>query len=82
MRIRISNHAREQIRRRSLRRNDVFLTVRLPDRRIEQTVDRFRVSKLIQYDKQEYAVIVIYDQLPAEIVVVTAFRSSKLEKYL
>lgn len=81
MKLRFSDHALSQLKLRNLSTQLIRSVLKSPDTTQHQTNNRRRALKRHEIDGRVYLLVVIYDQLPNEQVVVTAFRTSKLEKY-
>lgn len=82
MRIVFSDHARQQMKERNLSESHILRVVQNPQQIIEQSRNRFRAVGEISRKKKRYVMIVIYDLTVGKIEIVTAFLSSKLDKYL
>lgn len=78
-----SDHALFQVKERNILPEDVLECVARPDKVVRQTTVRFRTIKLFKKSKKRYILIVIYDkQEYNKTIIVTAFISSKIKKYI
>ena len=82
MSIRFSDHALLQLKERRIARSVVLGILEHPDRIEPQAKNRFRALKHATFQGKLYLYVVIYDETLDERVVVTAFRTSKVDKYL
>ena len=83
MSILFSDHALLQIKKRNIPPEDIIDCIAHPDKIIQQTTVRFRSIRLFKKNKKCYVLIAIYDkQERAHTIIVTAFISSKIKKYI
>jgi hypothetical protein len=82
LRISFIPHALEQMRDRRIPRQEAEKTILAPDRVTTQLNGRTRAVRRVIYRGKPYVLVVAYDRQDGMIEVVTAFRSSKVEKYL
>ena len=78
--ITFTQHALFQLKQRSIRKKDVVDCIRYPDKVVRQSKIRLRVLQVTL--RKRYLLVVIYDQTPKEINIITAFITSKIKKYL
>lgn len=81
IRIKFSSHARYQIKQRNIGRELVIKAVSKPDRLKFQEPNRVRAFKKVDRSGGNYILIVIYEQKRDEVLVITAFITSKTSKY-
>lgn len=74
-----SNHALYQLSERGISDNEVKSALINPDKIVQQAENRFQAVSRIDY---KYALVVIYDESHDKREIVTAFKTSKLSKYL
>ncbi len=72
------DHARQQLKFRSIKQSEVRAVIRDPDRTTRQADGRIRVAK----EHGTMVIVVIYERMGQELLVITAFQSSKQRKYL
>lgn len=77
-----SSHAEKQLAERNLSRAEVERVIRKPQKLIRQSPGRFRAIGRAQRRGKQYLLVVIYERGNSQIDVVTAFLTSKLQKYL
>lgn len=77
--IAFTKHAVLQLKIRAISQTEVRLALISPDKIIKQTTKRRRAIKKLN---QRYLLIVIYEQDNDTIEIITAFRTSKTDKYL
>lgn len=82
MKIRFSEHALHQLKERKLSKAEVEHAIREPEKVIAQSSYRYCAIKPIRKHKKDYLLIVIYDETADQKEIVTAFITSKIEKYL
>ena len=80
--VRFSSHALFQLHERGLTQAEVRVAVQKPDKRIQQSLHRYRAIRWIRKRKKRYLLIAIYDVSGTTAEVVTAFLTSKVKKYL
>ena len=79
MAIQFSQHALYQLKERKISLKEVKDAVRDPDKIMRQSAKRMRAVKRRD---EKYLLVVIYDMFPSQTKVVTAFITSKIQKYL
>lgn len=74
-------HAAEQMRRRGIDETTLESVLSAPERRLPMRPGRDLLEKVVDFHGRSYLVRVIVDvdRMPVEIV--TAYRTSKIEKY-
>lgn len=80
--IRFSNHALDQLRERNISRAAVVRSVQRLRHVTHESRHRFRTATPITRSDKRYALVVVFERTKAETVIVTAFYSSKINKYL
>lgn len=80
-RIKFSSHARYQIKQRNISRELVIKVVSNPDKLKFQEPNRVRAFKKIDRSGRGYILVVIYEQKRDDILIITAFVTSKTSKY-
>ncbi|OGY92215.1 MAG: hypothetical protein A3H70_01010 [Candidatus Komeilibacteria bacterium RIFCSPLOWO2_02_FULL_48_11] len=74
-----SNHARYQLLERGITVQDVRAALAAPDKTVRQSARRFQSVARIN---TRYALVVVYDRFLGRVEIVTAFKTSKIFKYL
>lgn len=77
--ITFTKHALVQLRIRAISQAEVRLALISPDKIIKQTNSRYRAIKKIE---RRYVLVVIFEQGDNKIEIITAFKTSKINKYL
>ena len=77
-----SKHAIFQIQERNLSELEIISTISYPDKIILQSQQKFQAIKLINQNHKKYLIIVVYRQKNSFKKVITAFLTTKIEKYL
>lgn len=77
-----SDHALIQMKERHLQKMEIMTAVKEPKKMILQSHHRFRATGMTLRNGKWYALIVIYESIDNCKIVVTAFLSSKPNKYL
>jgi hypothetical protein len=80
--ISFSRHARDQLIERHISEQAVRRCIEIPDNILTQPSGRIRVLKKFSKSGKVYALIVVYENIRASRRVITAFVTSKVEKYL
>lgn len=80
--ITFSDHAQAQLKERNLSRTRVLGALKKPDAIVRQGEQRFYAVQLIRRHRKPYALVVVYDETPGHIEIVTQFITSKIKKYL
>ena len=81
--IRISNHAREQMKERGITEGMVFGIISSPQQTIPQGPERI-IYQAVQYfevEKRNFLVRVFVNIIKQPNLVITVYRTSKIEKY-
>ena len=83
MALTLSDHARLQTKRRALDEDVVLAVARAPEQVIETRPGReVRQSRVAFADREEpYLVRVVVDTAEGQEIIVTAYRTSRIEKY-
>lgn len=74
-----TKHAIVQLKIRAISQAEVRLALISPDKIIKQTNSRYRAIKKIG---QRYVLVIIYEQGDDKIKIITAFKTSKINKYI
>lgn len=83
MRIVFSEHARQQMRERNLKESPIREVIQHPQSCTAQSKNRFRVVGFVSGSRKRHILIVVYDViLGRRMEVITAFVTSKVNKYL
>ena len=82
MPITFTKHAQYQLRERNISPAAVRRCVTRPDKVILQHRNRFRAVKEVKKIRWSGLLVVVYEQRQDIVEVVTAFYTSKVEKYL
>lgn len=82
MKIVFSEHAKNQILERNILEGEIISTITNPDKIIKQTQGKFQVVKLIKKTGKKYLIVIIYHQANSTKKVITAFLTTKINKYL
>lgn len=82
MRISFSNHALWQLKERNLTRIQIIAAIRSSGKVTKQAENRFRAVKKLQKLRKKNLLVVVYDRYNSNIEIVTAFITSKINKYL
>ena len=79
----LSDHARRQAARRGLDEEEVLQVARAPDQviRIGERREVRQSRRAVAPDGKEYLIRVIVDVTSEQATVITAYRTSKIEKY-
>lgn len=83
MQLKLSEHARLQAKQRAIPEDVVFLVARAPEQVIATRAGReVRQSRMVFPEREEpYLVRVVVDMLDDHESIVTAYRTSRIEKY-
>ncbi len=81
--IQISKHAREQMKKRGISEEMVFEIVQSPDQEISEYFDKkiYQSIKYFEKDKKEFLVRVFVNIIKQPNLVITVYRTTKIEKY-
>jgi len=82
MKIAFSKHARYQMLERNISEKEIILTLSNPDKIISQPRSKFQAVKLLKKAGKKYLMVVIYRKINSIKKVITAFLTTKIEKYL
>ena len=82
MEVVFSKHAMQQLQERNLSRAEVSLTVRRPQKIIEQVSGRFQAVRALYRQGKRYLLVAVYEKNNAHATVVTAFLTTKFKKFL
>lgn len=77
-----SRHCRAQMQERNISEKQILDCLKKPDKISFQSDGRLRVIKKVLRLKKVYLIIVVFEQLPERKEIITAFYTSKLNKYL
>ncbi len=81
MNYKLSLHSKEQLLKRNISDELVFLVLSEPDRIIQQDECLNVYQKVIEQDKKQYLYRVFINICKTPPLVVTAYRTSKIDKY-
>lgn len=81
--IRISNHAREQMRERGISEEMVLEIISFPQQAIRQGPEKliYQSIKYFEEEKRNFLVRVFVNIIKQPNLVITVYRTSKIEKY-
>ncbi len=82
LKIIFSKHALYQIAERSLSKNEIISTISKPDKIIPQNNHKFKAVRRLKKNNKQYLLVVIYRKINSISKVITAFLTSKVNKYL
>lgn len=77
-----SKHALYQIKGRGLLKAEITETIYNPDKFISQSFGKYQAIKMVIRGRKKYLIIVVYRQDNHSKKVITAFLTSKFNKYL
>jgi hypothetical protein len=80
-RVRFASYALEQIRERGLARAAIQGAITNPDQVLPGKRTRLIAQKRMREDDREYLLRVVYEEGAGQITVVTAYKTSKVDKY-
>lgn len=75
------DYASLRLRKRDISKSEVLKTLTHPDRLIRQTANRFLAYRLLTLAGRQYLSIIIFEKND-KTTIITAFRTSKIQKYL
>ena len=78
MPIRFTKHALERMRIRGITKEEIIDVINNPDKELNDSLGNFIVHKL----KKKYLLRVFYYNLEGSKIVITAYKTSKIDKYL
>jgi hypothetical protein len=81
MNYKLSLHSKEQLLKRNISYELVFLVLSQPNRIIQQDACLNVYQKIIEQDKKQYLYRVFINICKTPPLVVTAYRTSKIDKY-
>lgn len=82
MKIIYTKHLLLRLQERIININLVNKTILNPDLLLPKSPNRYRAISYLQKDSKQYLLIVIYDKVENNIQVITAFITSKIDKYI
>jgi hypothetical protein len=82
MKIIFSKHVLKRLKERKINRRVIRQVIKTPDYLITQPNNRFRALKLIKLNVNDHLLIIIFERIDDIIKIITAFITSKIEKYL
>lgn len=82
VRIRFSNHAEQQFKERNIKKELVRKTIAKPDKVINQGGERLRFLSKLRKSDSDRVLVVVCEKQNGTLVVITAFITSKTNKYL
>ena len=77
-----SRHALRQMQEKNIAPAEIIDALHFPDKIRQQTSLKLRAVKTIKRNKKRYLLIAIYRQNRARKIIITAFLTSKVKKYL
>lgn len=77
-----SDHARKQLTERKIAETEVLQAIKQPHKVIRQDARRYLAIRISRKNTRQHLLIVVYDNKDSVKEVVTAFITSKIEKYL
>ena len=78
----LSRHADNQLKERKISSKKVIEAVKNPTKVFLQSNNRYKAVKSMRRRNKKYLLVVIYDATDSDKEVVTAFITSKINKYL
>ncbi len=81
-RVILSEHALFQMKERGIDREVVVASIARPDKQHLQSSGRIQAIRRILKNGKPYCAIVVYENLPRHVRVITIFITSKIRKYL
>lgn len=81
MKFEFSKHALDQIEHRSISKEMILFVVNHPDLIIKQDESTKIYTKLVEEDSKNYLYRVFVNYIKNPLVIITAYRTSKIEKY-
>jgi hypothetical protein len=79
--IRFTGYARKRLGRRTISEEAVLAVVRHPDQLIEERGRKVAQTRWVTPRGKEYLLRVVYEESGDEIVIVTIYDTSKIQKY-
>ena len=82
MKIQYSEHARERIRSRNLTTDQIKEAIKNPDEKFQNEIGNV-VHKVLKDDesRKEYLLRIFYKEEEGRILIISAYKTSKIEKY-
>lgn len=77
-----TEHALLQIKQRKITQAMVLRCIKSPDAIIHQLGQRYRALQITSRGRKHYLLVTVYDRQPNTLLVITAFLTSKVKKYL
>lgn len=77
-----SEHVLFQMRERKIEKQEILNCLLRADKVVEEHPDRYRAIKIFRRNGKKYLLVVAYDRREKQIEIVTAFITSKVNKYL
>jgi len=82
MKIVFSKHARNQMIERNISEDEIISAILNPDKTVPQSQNKFRSIKSMKEGGKKYLIVVIHRQINSTRKVITAFLTTKINKYL
>lgn len=79
--VRLTAHAQYQMKERNVSKDEIENTLRSPIKTTTQSDGRIQAVSKFEQQGKTYLRVVIYEETPDEIVVITTFITSKINKY-
>jgi len=80
--IKFTDHAKRQMRERSLSKKVVISSIQKADFEKKQHDGRLKLIKVISRKPKTFLLIIIVEKIQKELKVITVFKTSKAKKYL
>lgn len=80
-RIEIKPHARKQLQERQIEDDIVRELIRYPGQVLDSYKSRKIVQDIIEHNKEQFLIRVIYEEMKDHIEVVTVYLTKKIQKY-
>ena len=77
-----SRHAIYQIKERKIDETEILLAITKPDKTIRCPENKLQAIKKIKRNNKIFLLIVIYKPINSSVKIITAFLTSKINKYL
>ncbi len=82
MKIVFTEYTRRQLEERALPEREIRKTLQNPEKTMRQPDGRYRAVHRINRVSRRYVLVVVYEKQQTDARVVTAFLTSKINKYL
>ena len=82
MQVIFSEHALYQLKERKISKEEVILALLDTDKIISQTNQRFKALKIVKRKRKKFLLIVVFEKINSKKIIITAFLTSKIKKYL